>query len=132
VDIDFGDLYTVPQRMGNAGRPPSLPLRLRGMKMDVSKKDWKLFRELLPVWQERFMERLLAEYAQIISGDGAASDRFWSLDDRMKRDKESPGVLISPSKSNLPWDLARMIHDGIITMDDMNGFTDDLIDSHPP
>ena len=96
--------------------------------MEITKGDWKLFRELLPGWQERYMERLLAEYAQIISGDGAASDRFWSLDDRMKRDKESPGVLISPSKSNLPWDLARMIHDGIITMDDMNGFTDDLID----
>ena len=96
--------------------------------MEITKGDWKLFREKLPSWQEQYMERLLVEYAQIISGDGAASDRFWALDDRMKRDKKSPGVLMSPSKSNLPWDLARMIHDGIITMDDMTGFTDDLID----
>ena len=26
--------------------------------MDISKKDWKLFREKLPDWQENYMDKL--------------------------------------------------------------------------
>ena len=31
--------------------------------MDISKKDWKLFRERLSGWQENYMEGLVKEYA---------------------------------------------------------------------
>ena len=44
--------------------------------MDTSKNDWKLFRERLPGWQERYMANLLQEYSAIISQESAASDRF--------------------------------------------------------
>ena len=30
--------------------------------MDISKKDWKLFRERLSGWQENYMEGLVKEY----------------------------------------------------------------------
>ena len=30
--------------------------------MDISKKDWKLFRERLSGWQEKYMEGLVKEY----------------------------------------------------------------------
>ena len=30
--------------------------------MDISKKDWKLFREKLSDWQENYMEGLVKEY----------------------------------------------------------------------
>ena len=46
----------------------------------------------------------------------------------MKRDKKSPGVIMSPSKSDLPWDLAKVIHEGIIAMEDLIGFSEDLLD----
>ena len=42
----------------------------------VKESDWKLFRKLLPEWQERFMGRLLGEYSTMIAGQGLASDRF--------------------------------------------------------
>ena len=42
----------------------------------VIEKDWKLFRELLPEWQEAYMERLVKEYIELLSGDGQASDKF--------------------------------------------------------
>lgn len=38
-------------------------VRLRRFKiMDISKKDWKLFRERLSGWQENYMEGLVKEY----------------------------------------------------------------------
>ena len=56
--------------------------------MDISKKDWKLYREKLPGWQERYMEGLVKEYIDILSSDEKeASDKFWELEERIKKDK---------------------------------------------
>ena len=35
--------------------------------MDISKKDWKLFRERLSDWQEKYMESLVKEYANFLN-----------------------------------------------------------------
>ena len=32
--------------------------------VDITKSDWKLFRERLPGWQEKYMERLVEEYIE--------------------------------------------------------------------
>ena len=37
--------------------------------MEISKKDWKLFREKLAEWQENYMERLNKEYITLLSAD---------------------------------------------------------------
>ena len=42
--------------------------------IDISKQDWKLFREKLPGWQEHYMERLIKEYIDLLSAPGNASD----------------------------------------------------------
>ena len=49
---------------------------------DVSKKDWKLFQEKLPDWQEAYMEKLLKEYIKLLQKKSNASDRFWELEKR--------------------------------------------------
>ena len=59
----------------------------------VIEKDWKLFRELLPEWQEAYMERLVKKYIELLSSDRQASDKFWKLDKRIKQDKRRTGVL---------------------------------------
>ena len=41
---------------------------------DVAERDWKLFRELLPKWQERYMEKLIDQYIEILNGSSAASE----------------------------------------------------------
>ncbi len=51
----------------------------------ASKADTKLFRERLPGWQENYMEHLIKEYMDILSSDGAPSDRFWALEERIRR-----------------------------------------------
>ena len=52
-------------------------------------KDWKLFREKLPEWQEAHMERLIKEYAALLGGDTPASEKFWALDKRIRADRRS-------------------------------------------
>ena len=68
--------------------------------MDISKKDWKLFRERLSGWQENYMEGLVKEYANFLNDDKKpASEKFWELEKRIKEDKRHPGVIMEMSKS---------------------------------
>ena len=55
--------------------------------MEVSKSDWKLFRERIGDWQEAYMERLVKEYMDLLEGEKNASDKFWKLEERIKRIK---------------------------------------------
>ena len=57
-------------------------------------KDWKLYREKLPKWQEAYMERLIKEYVELLAEDKAASEKFWELDKRIRADRQSLGVLV--------------------------------------
>ncbi len=94
--------------------------------MEVSKKDWKLYREKMPEWQEAYMEKLIASYVKYLEGEEPASTKFWELEKKIKRDRKNPGVLIELSKQNMPFDLIRLIHEGVITVDDLDEFSDEL------
>ena len=72
------------------------------------------------------MERLVQEYIQLLSSDQAASDKFWALEKRIRKDKEERGVTIMLQKSEAITDIAYMVNDGTITMDDLDGFSNDL------
>jgi hypothetical protein len=96
---------------------------------EISKRDWKLFQERLPEWQEHYMERLTKEYIELLSSPGNASDHFWELEKRIKKDKKNPGVLLEVSKSEALWDIAAFVRRKIITMDELEGFSEDLIDA---
>ena len=53
-----------------------------------SEKDWKLFRQKLPKWQERHMEKLCRDYLEILHKNTQPSERFWELDKRIREDKK--------------------------------------------
>ena len=94
--------------------------------MDVSKKDWNLFRENLPEWQERYMEKLVEEYKAILNSDQNASDKYWALEGRLKADKRNPGVVITDiSRSNFYDHLISLIRYKVITMDDLKDFSEE-------
>ena len=95
--------------------------------MDVSKKDWALYRERLPVWQERYMERLIAQYKALIDGEAPASDKFWELEKRIRADKKKPGVVVEMSKQEMIYQIVELLHDKAITFSDLDGFSEDLI-----
>lgn len=88
--------------------------------------DWKLFRQKLPEWQEAYMERLNREYIHLLSGPGLASTKFWALEKRIFHDKKKPGVIVERSRSNMSLALLRLLADGVITRDDLDGFSPDL------
>lgn len=95
--------------------------------MEISKKDWKLYREKIPGWQENYMSRLNDEYIALLSADDKdPSEKFWELEKRIKRDRRHPGVLIEMQKSNAMYDIVRLIRLDVITYDDLSDFSDDL------
>ena len=95
--------------------------------MDISQMDWKLFREKLSDWQENYMEGLVKEYANFLNDDKKpASEKFWELEKRIKEDKRHPGVIMEMSKSEVIWDIVRLIRLKVITYDDLSDISDEL------
>lgn len=94
--------------------------------IEISKRDWKLFREKLPEWQETYMERLCKEYVALLTGDQKGSERFWALEERIKKDRKAPGVILSVSKGDMLIDLVRLVQDGVISVDDLSDFSEDV------
>lgn len=95
--------------------------------MDISKKDWKLFREKLSDWQEKYMEGLVKEYVNFLNDDKKpASDKFWELEKRIKEDKHQPGVIMEMRKSEAIWDIVRLTKLKVITYDDLSEFSGEL------
>ena len=97
--------------------------------MEISKADWKLYCERVSDWQERYMEKLIKKYIKLLSSEGNASDHFWDLEKRIKRDKKHPGVIIELRKSTAIWDIADFVSKKVIKMEDLEGFSQDLIDA---
>ena len=56
--------------------------------IEIKKSDWKLFGERLPEWQEHYMEQLEKQYVDLLQSDAPASEKFWELEKRIKRDKK--------------------------------------------
>ena len=95
--------------------------------INYEKKDWKLFLEKLPHWQERYMNRLNKEYIKLLLEDEKPSTLFWELDERIKEDKKSYGVIIrGVSKSEVDYYICSMLNDEVITMDDLVDFSEEF------
>ena len=95
--------------------------------MDISKKDWKLFREKLPDWQENYMDKLNKQYIELLSNEKeTASDKFWELAKRIKNDRKNHGVIMDMRKSEAIWNIINLIRLNVITHDDLEDFSDDL------
>lgn len=94
--------------------------------MEISKRDWKLFREKVPEWQERYMEHLCQQYAELLDSDKPGADRFWELWDRIRKDRKHTGVIIEMTRSKTIVNLLQLIREGAITMDDLHEFSEDL------
>ena len=97
--------------------------------MEVSKSDWKLFRARIGDWQEAYMERLVKEYMDLLDGVENASDKFWKLDERIKKDKTHPGVRLELNKGNMIFDIVTLINSAVITPADVADFSDELKES---
>ena len=92
----------------------------------VKEADWRLFRSRLPIWQEAYMERLNREYIALLSETGSASEKFWELERRMREDKRRGGVVMRMSRSDMELNLLSLLSDGVISVADLDGFSEEL------
>lgn len=103
---------------------------MEGVRMSsmnqVNESDWRLFRSRLPIWQEAYMEKLNREYITLLSGTGPASEKFWELEKRVHEDKKSGGVVMRMSRANMELNLLSLLSDGVISMADLDDFSEGL------
>ena len=95
---------------------------------NVSEKDWKILKERLAVWQERYIKCLNEEYIKILSGDGSEAEKFWTLEKRINKDKYSSGVVAEMKRSNFYEIIGELIANEIITVSEIEGFSQEVID----
>ncbi|MCR4834475.1 MAG: multidrug transporter [Butyrivibrio sp.] len=96
---------------------------------EISKADWKMFQDKVPVWQERYMEKLCKDYIELLSSDKPASEKFWELQDCIRKGKKNPGVQIELRKSEMLYDISALLNHNVITMDDLSLFSEELKES---
>ena len=91
-----------------------------------SKRDRILFRERIAGWQEAYIGRLNREYIELLSRDGPEAEKFWELYRRIRRDKRCTGVQAEMHNSELLANLCRLVNEGAIGYDDLDGFSEEL------
>ena len=91
-----------------------------------SKRDRILFRERIAGWQEAYIGRLDREYIELLSRDGSEAEKFWELYRRMRRDKRCTGVQAEMRNSEILANLCRLVNEGAIGYDDLDGFSEEL------
>ena len=91
-----------------------------------TKKDWALFREKISDWQEAYMNKLNKEYIELLSGEGRPSEKFWTLEERIRNDKKDTGVQLKMSRSNCIPNIISLLNEEFITMEDLDEFSDEL------
>ena len=96
------------------------------MIKEISKKDWKLFREKLPIWQDTYMDKLNQEYIEILSSSDNPADKFWKLEKRVNVDKHKTGVACDMRRSKMVENIISLITEGVIGIDDLAEFSDNL------
>ena len=96
--------------------------------IDVKESDWKLFRKRVPGWQEAWMDELNREYIALLESDGQPSDKFWELEKSIRRDRQSVGVVIDMRRSMMTVGIMRLLGDGVISLDDLDGFSEELVE----
>lgn len=96
------------------------------MVNEISEKDWRLFREKLPIWQEAYIDKLNQEYIEILNLSDSPAEKFWSLEKRIKTDKHKTGVVCEMTRSKMLENIISLIIDGAIDIDDLAEFSNNL------
>ena len=72
------------------------------------------------------MERLCKEYVSLLTSNEKASERFWQLEKRIKKDRRKTGVVADMRRSVMIDNMVDLIIEGAITLEDLNDFSNDV------
>ena len=95
---------------------------------EFQESDWRLFRQRLPLWQERYMSNLLNDYSELIGGGGTPSERFLELAERIDSDRELCAVSADMRRSMMVINLHSLIEEKAIGFGDLDGFSEGLVE----
>ena len=92
--------------------------------------DWKLFSKKYFEWKNRYAERFISEYKVILDSENTATDKFFELKDRIHKDSRAvvfnlPGRF---SRNNMHLNIMALLNNGVITLDDLSEFSDEVKD----
>lgn len=96
------------------------------MIKEISEKDWKLFKQKLPIWQDTYMDKLNQEYIEILNSSNFPADKFWKLEKRINSDKHKTSVVCDMRRSKMVESIVSLLAEGAITTDDLLEFSDSL------
>ncbi len=74
------------------------------------------------------MKDEVREYIALLSSDEKGSDRFWKLEERIRVDQKSPGVIVHMSRSSMNNVILDLLIDRVITLEDLSDFSEELQD----
>lgn len=74
------------------------------------------------------MEVLNYEYIRILNGSEKASEKFHLLEKSVEQDRHHPGVCAEMTRQNMLPILVTLINDGVISANDLQGFSPDLFE----
>ena len=94
--------------------------------VNYTEADWKLFKSKIPGWQEAYMDRLVAEYIDLLTGQENSSEKLHKLEKRINGNRNNPGVSIDMRRSMLVENLISLVANDVIKLSDLEGFSEDL------
>ena len=86
----------------------------------VKEADWEKFRKKIDFWQENYLRRLNKEYIDILKQDKAASEIFWTLEEKIKKDKKSVEVMVIVRRFIMLDDILELIRGNVIEFKDID------------
>ena len=96
--------------------------------MKIAESDWKIYKPLWELAQERFSQRVLDECRGICDDESrSAEERHWALSDLLReRDKEMVRIFDSLRRSTAVLCLISMRSHGLVTDEEMSAFSPEL------
>lgn len=95
----------------------------------LKKRIGKSLEKKIDFWQENYLRRLNKEYIDILKQDKSASEIFWTLEEKIKKDKKSVEVMVIMRRSIMRDIILELIRDNVIEFKDIGEFNDDLKDT---
>ncbi len=96
------------------------------MQRQFPESDWKYWRKVSQVARERYCTRILHEVAQLAQGEGSAHSRYQALFKLIEeRDETIALVFNNPRRSTAFSQLATAVRDGIVTREELSGFSEE-------
>ncbi|MCG2590758.1 hypothetical protein [Rhodohalobacter sulfatireducens] len=96
--------------------------------MKPTKRDWKIFRDMLPELRERYLAERNQTFITLLKSDERTpTEQFWDTLEAMKKEaKILQDCLNGYTKSNMDMRILLMLRHGLMKEEDLDGFSEEL------